>query len=311
MARDGLAYYNEIDSQAATWLRNLIAAGHIAPGIVDERDIAHVQPRDVEGYAQCHFFAGIGTWSHALRRAGWPDHRRVWTGSCPCQPFSAASKGRGKGLDDARHLWPEWRRLIGECGPNVIFGEQVASPRGLAWLDVVWADLEAQGYAFAPFDLCAAGFGAPHIRQRLFIVAESGGQRCEGIGLHLRGRGSLAALPQVGRGCETRGAMGDTIGARLEGHGRHGDHSDESGRLAALTPGSIAAPSAVNGFWADAEWTPCRDGKARPFESGTFPLAYGATSRVVRLRAYGNAIVSPVAEEFIRAYMTAAQERGA
>jgi DNA (cytosine-5)-methyltransferase 1 len=163
------AYYNEHDAFAAQWLRNLIAAGHIAPGDVDERSICDVQPADLAGYRQCHFFAGIGVWSHALRSAGWSDDREVWTGSCPCQPFSAAGK-RG-GIADERHLWPEFFRLIAERRPNVVFGEQVASPDGLAWLDAVSSDMEGAGYAFGAVDTCAAGFGAPHIRQRLYFVA--------------------------------------------------------------------------------------------------------------------------------------------
>jgi DNA (cytosine-5)-methyltransferase 1 len=89
------AYYNEIDPFAAQWLRNLIAAGHIAPGDVDERSIEDVHPSDLKPYAQCHFFAGVGVWSYALRRAGWPDDRPVWTGSCPCQPFSRQAKELG------------------------------------------------------------------------------------------------------------------------------------------------------------------------------------------------------------------------
>jgi DNA (cytosine-5)-methyltransferase 1 len=62
-------------------------------------------------------------------------------------------------------------------------------------------------------------------------------------------------------------------------------------------------PGAVNGFWGGADWIPCRDGKARPIEPGTFPLAHGASARVVRLRGYGNCIVAPQAEAFVRAYM--------
>lgn len=80
------AYYNENDPFAAAWLRRLIEAGEIAPGVVDERSIVDVQPQDLSSYTQCHFFAGIGGWSLALRFAGWPDDRPVWTGSCPCQP---------------------------------------------------------------------------------------------------------------------------------------------------------------------------------------------------------------------------------
>jgi DNA (cytosine-5)-methyltransferase 1 len=163
------AYYNEIDPFAAQWLRNLIAAGHIAAGDVDERSIVDVAPSELAGYTQCHFFAGIGVWSHALRLAGWSDDRSVWTGSCPCQPFSAA--GKGAGFDDERHLWPAFHHLIEQCRPATVLGEQVASPDGLAWIDLVQTDLENSGYASAAVDLCAAGVGAPHIRQRLYWTA--------------------------------------------------------------------------------------------------------------------------------------------
>jgi len=129
------AYYNENDPFAAAWLRELIKAGLIADGEVDERSIVDVSPDDLRGFVQCHFFAGIGGWSYALRLAGWPDDRAVWTGSCPCQPFSSA--GKGDGADDSRHLWPAWFRLIAECRPVAVFGEQVASADGLGWLDRV------------------------------------------------------------------------------------------------------------------------------------------------------------------------------
>ena len=152
------AYYNENEPKAAAWLRALIAAGHITPGDVDERSITDVQPSDLVGFTQCHFFAGIGGWSYALRLAGWPDDRPIWTGSCPCQPFSGA--GQGGGHTDARHLWPEFFRLIQKCRPPVVAGEQVASRLGRYWLAAVRADLETLGYAVGAADLCAASVGA-------------------------------------------------------------------------------------------------------------------------------------------------------
>jgi DNA (cytosine-5)-methyltransferase 1 len=63
------AYYNEHDGFAAAWLRELIKRGAIAQGEVDERDIRKVQSNELEGFTQCHFFAGIGVWSYALRCA--------------------------------------------------------------------------------------------------------------------------------------------------------------------------------------------------------------------------------------------------
>lgn len=169
-----LAYYSENDPFAAQWLRNLIAAGQIAPGVVDDRSITAIKPSDLAGYRQFHAFGGIGGWSYALRLAGIPDDADVWTGSCPCQPFSSA--GKRVGTRDARHLWPAWFELIRECRPPTIFGEQVASRDGLAWLDIVRSDLERCGYAFGASDLCAAGVGAPHIRQRLYFVAHAAGR---------------------------------------------------------------------------------------------------------------------------------------
>ncbi len=165
------AYYNEIDPFAAQWLRNLIAAGHIAPGEVDERSIEDVTPDDLRGFTQCHFFAGIGVWSHSIRLAGWPDDRPVWTGSCPCQPFSAA--GKGDGFADERHLWPHFFHLISERRPQHVFGEQVAGGNANTWFDLVQADLEGLGYAFGLVPFTSAGIGAPHIRERAYWVANA------------------------------------------------------------------------------------------------------------------------------------------
>lgn len=171
------AYYNEINPYAAQWLRNLIAAGYIADGDVDERDIKDVTADDLVGYDQCHFFAGIGGWSLALRLAGWPDDRPVWTGSCPCQPFSAA--GKKQGMQDERHLWPVWYRLISQCRPPVVFGEQVEAAINHGWLDLVQDDLESEGYTVGAIGLPAACVGAPHIRQRLWFVADSNDKRSQ------------------------------------------------------------------------------------------------------------------------------------
>lgn len=164
-------YYNDNDPKSSAWLKELIYDGLIPMGEVDERSILDVTGSDLKGYTQCHFFAGIGGWSEALRLSGWPADRPVWTGSCPCQPFSCAGKRAGE--KDERHLWPEFRRLIAECNPSVVFGEQVASKDGRLWLSGVRSDLEGMAYAVGAADLCAAGVGAPHIRQRLYWVADA------------------------------------------------------------------------------------------------------------------------------------------
>ena len=298
---DVASYYNEIEPYAAQWLRNLIAAGHIAPGDVDERDIRDVRPDDLRGYEQCHFFAGLGGWSHALRLAGVPDARPIWTGSCPCQPFSAA--GQGGGFDDERHLWPAFFHLIEQCRPDRVVGEQVASPGGLAWFDLVSDDLEAAGYAASAVDLCAAGVGSPHIRQRLYWVADTatGGRREQRSALEPEGFRHADGSSHAPRG------LGDAKRAGLAlGVGIAGTDGRESGAVsgqAVVRTDLDAAPwtGATRGFWGNPDRLFCRDGKWRPVESGTFPLADGVPARVGQLRAYGNAIVPQVAAAFIRA----------
>ena len=217
------AYYNEIDPYAAQWLRNLIAAGHIAPGDVDERSIEDVSPDDLAGYEQCHFFAGIGGWSLALQLAGWPDDQPVWTGSCPCQPLSCA--GQRQGHADRRHLWPAFFRLIAECRPATIFGEQVASTLGREWLAGVRADLEHLGYACGAADLPAASVGAPHIRQRLWWVADASHER----------RQQITRSASRDEGTNGRRTNGHYI---LAGDGEDGGLglTDRAGRVARLTP---------------------------------------------------------------------------
>lgn len=173
--RSGGSYYNEHDPKAAAWLRELITAGQISPGIVDERSITEIKANELDAYTQCHFFAGIGGWSLVLRLAGWPDDAPVWTGSCPCQPLS--SGGLGKGHADERHLWPAFFALIAERRPATVFGEQVAGTDGREWFAGIRADLEGVGYACGCADLCAASKALPHPRQRLFWVADADRQR--------------------------------------------------------------------------------------------------------------------------------------
>ena len=293
-------YYNEIDPYCVRWLHNLILEGVIASGDVDDRSIEDVTPADLKGYSQCHFFAGIGVWSYTLRLAGWSDDRPIWTGSCPCQPFSAAGK-RG-GAADERHLWPAWYHLIEICRPATVFGEQVASKDGLAWLDIVSADLESEGYAVGAIDLCAAGVEAPHIRQRLWFVADSDGSDAS------------AERQQHGRELRQQPANGGPVRLAItesEQHDRRrdartgrGEPTDGSSLVNAESeqtriPGRPWFPRGAD----SADWIECTDGKWRPVEPGTFPLAHGVAARMGRLRAYGNAIVAPLAAEFVKAYM--------
>jgi DNA (cytosine-5)-methyltransferase 1 len=325
--------YTDADPAACAWLGELVRQGHLVGGRVLPRDIHHLRGSDLDGYRRVHLFAGLGGWELALQLAAWPDDLPIWTGSCPCQPFSAA--GRGRGADDPRHLWPEMRRLVAECRPPIVAGEQVASPAGRAWLAVVRADLEALGYRVGAADLCAAGVGAPHIRQRLFWVAERVAD-ADGEGRALSGRSRAGR----GAGSRHRGAAGGLVQPDGAGSqpGRPAAAADGHGR-AAEPAGRGDRAGADHGGWASADWLRCRDGHWRPVEAGAFPLADGlpagvgplraglarvglppalvrralrelgaylARARAYRtcaLRGYGNAIVPQVAAEFLCAYL--------
>jgi len=363
-----MIYANDNDAKACAWLEQL----PLQLDRIDNRSISEVTADELKEYTQCHFFAGIGGWPYALQLAGWPDDVPVWTGSCPCQPFSAA--GKRKGESDERHLWPEFRRLIDECRPPVVFGEQVASKLGRAWLAGVQADLEALGYAFGAADLCAAGIGAPHIRQRLFWVAYRSG---EGLSERISNAGVQreAGCAQQGEASELCGDDGgvayspgrDTSevqrggGEDLQRSRQHGLQPEDSGTsgvgdsqcqdggrgdtgeqgqassvrrdrpaIDGATGGvrrcedqrseysqgdrweqggaeSVRRIPAVrrceSGFWAEADYLYCSDGKYRPVEPGTFPLASGIPARVAKLRGLGNAIVPQVAAQFVIAFM--------
>lgn len=336
------AYYNDMDTGAAAWTRELIKAGLVAPGEVDERSILDVSADDVRGFVQCHWFCGIAGWSYALRLAGWPDDRPVWTGSPPCQPFSAA--GKQKGRNDERHLAPHFVDLVGACRPAVLFGEQVASaevfgkaakgpggnacpPPQWAWLDDLSDRLEAARYAVGAVDFPSAGVGAPHIRQRTYFgavsLADASGQRVHPLGCREDGspeegmcssNGKRQRLrPDAGPG-RAAGGMADADAQRHEEQVllvRQRPYELQEGPFpnigAVSCRGSIAGPTnATNGFWGSADWLLCRDERWRPVEPGTFPLAHGVSGRVGLLRGYGNAINPHAAAQFIEAFSEAA-----
>ena len=467
-------YYNEFDPFAAAWLRELMKAGLIPEGDVDERSIVDVLPSDLKGYTRCNFFAGVGGWELALRLANWPDDAEIWTGSCPCQPFSMAGKRRGEA--DERHLWPVFFGLIRECRPAVVIGEQVSaartvvpegvdlqevrdreavfgllrefqrghpprflqelhsgtfpetqeevsgsdqgynapvaaeSPRegtyerseaqsqsarsalrsgpyrdteacghgnmrtdrdtvfpdgaeslertilgsgrlvkgiherehsrrallrecddeymggeqdfadcvgdfsteigrerafasiidGLAqattldsWLAGVRSDMDRIGYEFGAADLCAAGVGAPHVRQRLYWVADA----------NRAGQCAVAGpicdiRDHIGRRGEVSDGLGDATGAGFEQRRAVAQIRGDNAFCGFTEPGQIAD---WNG---PTRLIECSDGPRRiPVEPALFPLASGISNRVGALRGSGNAIVPQVAAEFVKAFM--------
>jgi DNA (cytosine-5)-methyltransferase 1 len=255
------AYYNENDPDNVKALRNLMAAGLIARGFVDDRSIEDVRPDDLREFGQLHFFAGHGIWSYAARLAGIPDSFPLVSGSCPCQPFSAA--GAGNGLADERHLWPAFWWLLAhraQRGPVVVVGEQVASKDAEPWLDVVYDDLEALGFTVGAVAFPAASVGAPHIRDRTYWVAHTDDAGLQGRPL----------LPE-------RAPQFTTWAGRVAHEGRE----------------------PLSGFWRAADWLQCSDGAWRPVEPGAFPLAARTPADVDAIHAYGNAINAQAARVFL------------
>ena len=204
------------------------------------------------------------------------------TAGYPCQPFSVAGKQRG--TDDPRHLWPDIFRLVKECRPAVVLFENVEGHIRLG-LDEVWSDLEDEGYAVRTFNLPAAGVGAPHRRNRLWIVgfnlADADSKRQQQPQGGLKGqRGRLR-----NRGPESQHApvanpnlAGETVADADAGY------NAKNGEV--CPRGDPTDTSRVEQFWETDPGT---------LESGVGRMAHGIPKRVDRVKALGNAIVPQIA----------------
>jgi DNA (cytosine-5)-methyltransferase 1 len=288
--------YTDIDESCVSWLAHLVQAGHLPKGECRLADIRSMDADELRSFAQVHLFCGIGGWPYALKLAGWPTDRPVWTGSCPCQPFSRIGKKRGE--KDERHLWPNFRSLIGAGKPPVVLGEQVADQHGRHWLSGVRADLEALGYEVGAADLCAAGVGAPHIRQRLYWVGDaqrSGLERHAGYGAKQWNQEETRSDSAPSRRRDQSSGV-DAMPV-LRGLPLHNSRDTRCGLR--LSPDRRVGCRPV---WERFDALPCSDGwrRVRP---GTFPVAHGIPARVVRLRGYGNAIVPELGAKFVRAFL--------
>lgn len=288
------AYYNEIDEDCVACLKELIHEGVIAPGEVDGRSIKDVQQSDIKGFKQCHFFAGLGVWSYAARQAGFPDSRELFTGSCPCTPFSIA--GRGKSFDDPRDLWPDLYRLIRGARPAVILGELTAQKLGRIWFDRTCSDLAHEDYACRAVDVPACSVDGPHERSRIYWLAvehAAGERRGEGRTQSELGRGGSTAT-----GSDASRALGHAHGeilAKRESVGRNARAECQTSERTNDSP--------VKSFWHEHEWITCHDGKARRTQPRSRLLVAGFAARIPMWKMAGNAICAPLAIEVIKAFL--------
>jgi DNA (cytosine-5)-methyltransferase 1 len=313
MPHPQVAVYNDSDRFVAAWLRQLIAAGQITNGKVLEQPIAHLKPEDVTGFSRVHLFAGIGGWDLALTAAAWPSHLPVWTASLPCQPWTKI--GTRQKTTDPRdeQTYPEFLRLVTQCRPFVIFGEQVPAAYKWGWLERLSTDLANAHYAMGCTILGAHSAGAPHRRQRIYWTAidAMGDAHSPGLerpGENVNGPAAQKQPPQRTQTARPTGAASAASNAAKLGSVpllprllvQHPSNTRSQLRLS----GHHRKPNRpVLSAWSNSTTIELRDGTRRRAEPDSCPLAYGVPCLVGRVRGYGNAIVPQTAEIFVRAVL--------
>ena len=265
----------------------------------------------------------------------WRGRVDVLTGGFPCQPFSVA--GKRCGADDDRYLWPEMLRAIREIQPSWIVGENVAGILSMVQpgteaevgcgstlfgeshlyrteqqyaLWTVCQDLERERYSVQPFVIPACAIGAPHRRDRVWIVARRDSEGCGG--------------DAHGCACGRDGAASDTHSQRREetdispvagSEGRPDGHPEDAtdthskllqSRVPSRQEGreiekkSVELPHVLSN-WKDFPTQPpvCRRDDGLPFDVDNLTISFPKW-RAESIKAYGNAWVPQIAYEIFR-----------
>ncbi len=279
------AYYNDIAPFCIDILRKHITAGDLPAGEASLNDIRTVDPAPLQGFRQWHLFAGIGGMPYGLRLGGWPDDAEILTAGFPCQPVSVAGK-RCAQADD-RWLWPEVDRFIRLLRPRVVLLENVPGLliRGMG--DVL-RDLAASGYDASWRVLAAADVGAPHRRERVWIVAypqersEWAGLRAHRTdGLGRRRSGDCVGADVMAHAESLSGQVRPPAGERPGRSASGGDVADPHRQWKLQSPGCQPYKRRRTGD----------GGRQWAVEPDVGRVADGIPHRVDRLKALGNAVV--------------------
>jgi DNA (cytosine-5)-methyltransferase 1 len=211
----------------------------------------------------------------------YPD---IITGGFPCQPFSVAGKQKGTG--DDRHLWPEMFRIIKTFKPKFVIGENV---KGLINIqdgvvfETVCTDLESEGYEVQAFNIPAAGVGAPHRRERIWILATLGNSELNGSSTTKITR----SITETSNDNEER----ENATREFKGASESRDSQD-----VANTQEQIELGGRSGGTLWPSNWE---------FEPNVGRVANGIPGRVHRLKGLGNSIIPKIAEEIGKAIIGA------
>ena len=260
--------YNDNERYPCEILDKHIAAGELPEGDIYFGDIESIYNSTFENYTSWHLFAGIGGIPYGLRLGGWHDEWPILTAGFPCQPVSNAGKKLAQA--DPRWLWPEVVRVLRVVRPAVILLENTPGLLSRGMGDVL-RDLAESGYDAKWRVLSAADVGAPHLRERVWIVAYPISQR------HakkwnarqrqhteiVRGGGSMANPENEGN---------------VRRVGTHGQ--DESIAGGGYHDGTGAKRNDGREWWS--------------IEPELGRVAHGVPDRVERLKALGNAVVPQV-----------------
>ena len=250
-------------------------------------------------------FCDIEKFSRKVLKKHWPDVKQykdikeltyeqikedtlapidIITGGYPCQPFSVAGSQRGE--KDKRHLWPDMFRLVKECKPTWVIGENVSGHIKLG-LDTVLQDLESEGYTVRAFSISASSVGANHQRERVWIIAYS---NMENTRQHGRRIESTWNTESIGSGTseETQWSTnsnqinGSSEGATLVGESSDTNSQRLQGRRSEqqLRKDETERPTSWDGWW--------------EFEPDVGRVANGIPKRVDRLKGLGNSLVPAI-----------------